>query len=134
MRRQRLCVSLIVRHKKRIMSFYVYISCRADPFDDSGPAILAEEWLRCIGAEPDFCVPNEDESKWLSKHARIWSDYKFPMAFDWVNGQVEVKNPDAPTIERMKKLAETLSATVFSETGELYDEHGGHAGFLPGFP
>jgi hypothetical protein len=116
------------------MSFQVYISRQADPFDDSGPAISAEDWLHCIGAEPDFRVPEGDESKWLGKHARIWSDYKYPMAFDWVSGQIEVKNPDAQTIVRMKKLAGKLSATIFSETGELYDESGGHAGFLPGFP
>jgi hypothetical protein len=34
----------------------------------------------------------------------------------------------------MKAMAEKLQAAVFSETGELFDASGKHAGFLPGFP
>src|SRR5258706_11390324 len=116
------------------MSIYVYISRRTDPFDDSGPEISAEEWLRYIDAEADFRAPTSEETESLGEHARIWSGHKIPMAFDWSGGQVEVKNPNAPTISRMKQVATKLSATVFSETGELYGQSGEHAGFLPGFP
>lgn len=45
-----------------------------------------------------------------------------------------MKNPDAPTIARMQQLAARLGATVFSEQGELFDERGEHAGFLPDCP
>lgn len=115
------------------MSLYVYISRRADPFDDSGPEVTADEWLHCTDSEQDFRVPRSDETEGLGPHARMLSGDP-DMAFDWVNGQVEVKNPPAWTIARMKRLALKLRAKVFSETGELFDAEGSHAGFLPGFP
>ena len=115
------------------MSIYVYITRKSDPFDDSGPEIKADEWLRCIEAEIDFRTPRPDETEWLGDYAKILSGTP-EMAFDWVDGQIEVKNPSAATIARMKQVAEKLCAEVFSETGELYDAEGNHAGFLPGFP
>jgi hypothetical protein len=115
------------------MSIYVFITRKSDPLDDSGPGITADEWLRCIEAQIDFRTPRQNETEWLGNHAKILSGDP-EMAFDWVNGQIEVKNPPEATIRRMKQLAEELHATVFSETGELYDIEGRHAGFLPGFP
>jgi hypothetical protein len=116
------------------MSIYVYITRRADPADEAGPEITAEEWERCVDAEADFRAPREEELDWLGDHARMWTGYKVPVAFDWGDGYIEVKNPDAEIITRMKSLAGRLRATVFSETGELFDLSGRHAGFLPGFP
>ena len=116
------------------MSTYVYISRRSDPLDDTGPSIAAESWLQYVDSEPDFRTPERSEAEWLGPYARILSNYSIPFAFDWANGQVEVKNPDAPTIARMKQLAAKFSSSVFSETGELFDDSGTHAGFLPGFP
>jgi hypothetical protein len=37
-------------------------------------------------------------------------------------------------IVRMKALAATLGATVFSETGAVFDDDGEEAGFLDGYP
>jgi hypothetical protein len=116
------------------MSLYVFISRRVDPLDDAGPAITAEEWISCVDIEPDFRLPAESEKNWLGGQARMWKDYKYPVAFDWTNGHVEVKNADAATISRMMEIAKKLSAKVFSETGELFDQSGNHAGFLNGFP
>jgi hypothetical protein len=116
------------------MSIYVFISRRVDPLDEIGPAISAEEWISCVDAEPDFRVPTESEKAWIGEHARIWKDYKYPVAFDWTNGHIEVKGAEAATISRMKEVAGKLSAKVFSETGEVFDQSGEHAGFLSGFP
>lgn len=116
------------------MSTYVFISRHTDPFDDGGSEITAHEWIECVDAEPDFRAPTESESEWLSGHARILTGHSIPFAFDFVNDQVQVKSPDAPTIARMNRLASKLSASIFSETGEIFTESGNHAGFLPGFP
>jgi len=120
--------------KEKHMSIYVYITRHADPADESGPQISAQEWVAHVDGELDFRVPREDEMEWLGEHARYWTDYKPPIPFDWVDGQIEVKSPDDRIISRMKAMAETLHATVFSETGEVFDASGKHAGFLPGFP
>jgi hypothetical protein len=118
------------------MSIYVYISRRADPFNDEEPSITAKEWLLSVDGDSAFRIAREDESKWLGENARIWTGHQHApaFAFDWVHGQIEVKNPDAQTIAKMQELASKLRAKVFSETGELFDDAGAHTGFLPGFP
>ena len=116
------------------MSFYIFISRRRDPLDDAGPHIPAEEWLRCADSEADFRMPVGHEREWSSPYARVWTGYRSPLIFDWVEGEIWVKNADESIIVRMKQLAGKLSATVFSEAGGLFDDVGEHAGFLPGFP
>lgn len=116
------------------MSTYVFISRHTDPFDDDGAEISIQEWLKCVDFEPDFRAPMGAENEWLGAHARIWNGHSISFAFDFVDGQVMVKNPDGPTVARMKRLASQLSAIVFSENGEIFNASGDHAGFLPGFP
>ena len=81
-----------------------------------------------------FRTPVGDEGKWIGKHARIWDAHEYPIAFDHVDGEIWVKGPDAATIVQMNHIADSLGASVFSETGELFSIDGKHAGFLPGYP
>ena len=116
------------------MSIYVSISRRADPLDDGGPAITAEEWLRCVDEEPDFRPPVGDEAEWVGGHARVWTGHRYPVVFDLTgSGEIDVKSPGPQVIARMKALAAKLSANVFSQEGEIFDGSGEHAGFLPDF-
>ncbi len=117
------------------MSLYVSITRRAEPLAEDGPTITSQEWLDCVGGEPDFRVPEGGELKWVGPIARVWSGHgEYPVVFDWVDGQVDVKNPDERTVARMKRLATKLAANVVSETGEIFRESGESAGFLPGYP
>jgi hypothetical protein len=88
------------------MSIYVYISRRADPFNDEGPSITGKEWLLSVDGDSAFRIAREDQSKWLGENARIWTGHQHApaFAFDWVHGQIEVKNPDAQTIAKMQEL------------------------------
>jgi hypothetical protein len=79
-------------------------------------------------------MPVGREREWSSPYARVWTGYRSLVIFDWIEGEIWVKNADESTIVRMKQLARILSATVFSEAGGLFDDVGEHAGFLPGFP
>jgi hypothetical protein len=115
------------------MSIYVFISRRADPLDDGGPSITADEWLRAADDE-SFRDPSNEEKSWLGTHARIWLGNEYTPAFDWVDGQIEVKAPDNQTIAKMHEIAHRLRANLFSETGEMFDVDGKHSGFLAGFP
>ena len=110
------------------MSISVAISRRSDPFDESGPAIEKDEWQAIANSSTDFQFSADAIYLWTGNAAAV------PIAFEWWDGQVEVKNPDAVTIARMKQLARKMNATVFSETGEVFNEAGHSAGFLPGFP
>lgn len=116
------------------MSTYVYISRRRDPFDEAGPEISASEWLALTEQAGDFRGASGEDDEWGSVNARVWTGHASPVVFDLKGGNIETKNPDPPTIIRMKALAVALSAAVFSENGELFDERGRHAGFLRGFP
>jgi hypothetical protein len=117
------------------VSIYVSISRRADPLDAVGPAITADDWLLCVDEEPDFRPPVGAEAEWVGEHARVWAGHKYPVVFDLTcRGEIDVKSPDRLVIARMKALAAKLSANVFSEEGEIFDESGEHAGFLPDFP
>lgn len=117
------------------MSISVSISRRADPLDEEGPEISADEWLAAVSAAPDFREPDGAEAESVGPHARTWIGHPAaPMIFDWVDGQVEVKAPDSATIVRMQALARALDASVFSDTGEVFDAHGESAGFLDGYP
>ena len=117
------------------MSLYVSISRRADPLQEDGPQIAASEWIDLVAGEGDFRLPEGVESRWVGAFARVWTGHpEVQMVFDWVDGQVDVKHPDPATIARMKALAVKLDATVFSETGELFDDSGESAGFLEGYP
>jgi hypothetical protein len=49
------------------MSLYVFITRRSDPLDNSGPEISAKDWLYCVDIEPDFRIPKNDESEWLTQ-------------------------------------------------------------------
>jgi len=118
------------------MSIYVSITRRAEPLDENGPSITKAEWLRWAERQPDFRVGGPDESSSQDATPYVWTGHPsaVPFTFVWVDGQVDVKAPDRMTIQRMKAIAASLAATVMSETGEVFDDLGESAGFLPGYP
>lgn len=117
------------------MSIHVHISRRAEPLDEPGPAISAAEWIRAASREGDFRSPGDAETEGVGPFARVWVGHPGgPVCFDWRDGDVEVRDPDQATLVRMKTLAIGLAANVFSETGEVFDDDGGSAGFLDGYP
>jgi hypothetical protein len=92
------------------MSISVAITRRAEPLADDCPPITLDEWLAITRTLDDFDM------------------------FVWYEGEIDVKNPDQATIARMKTLAAQLRASVISETGEIFNDDGSSAGFLPGYP
>jgi len=117
------------------VSIHVSISRRAEPLDEGGPKISSDDWIQVISGEPDFRRPEGAEREWGGPFARVWVGHpQGPVSFDWLDGDVDVRNPDQTTVARMKTLAMTLKATVFSETGEVFDDDGESPGFLDGYP
>ncbi|SRR6266536_693344 len=117
------------------MSIYVFITRRREPADENAVPISSAEWLAVASEETDFREATGAEMEWSGPFMRVWVGHpQNAVHFDWVDDQVEVRNPDERIIVRMKALAKTLNATVFSETGEVYDDHGESAGFLDGYP
>lgn len=117
------------------MSLTVSISRRREPLDEDGPAIGPEEWTALAALEPDFRGPLPGEAPGAGPWGKVWvRPQGATVVFDFRDGEIEVANPDPPTIARMKTLASRLGANVFSETGELFDDEGASAGFLDGYP
>jgi hypothetical protein len=117
------------------MSIHVSITRRAEPDDADGPTISPAEWLAVVSLEADFREPELAEAEWAGAYMRVWMGHpEGPVHFDWLAGDVDVRNPDELMIARMKVLAIRLNAQVFCETGEIYDASGASAGFLDGYP
>jgi hypothetical protein len=113
------------------MSIYVFISRRPSPLEDHGPEISESEWREVALSQHDFRIPAADEiDAWSGASDLLWTGGGTdPWRFSWNNGQVEVKGATESSIVRMRELAQMLHARVVSETGEIFDEYGRHAGF-----
>jgi hypothetical protein len=58
------------------MSIYVYVTRRADPFDDAGPQITQNEWVDLVANDPDISL--EDSPNRFPQDKTIyaaWSKY-----------------------------------------------------------
>lgn len=120
------------------MSLYVFISRRPDPTTDDGAEISEDEWYTLAARESDLRRPNAAELREESSPGSVqasdvaWQSPDGTLVWlSWYAGQIEVRNADQPTIARLVELAKDLSARVVSETGEVFDSQGVHAGFEP---
>ena len=118
------------------MGYDLFITRReewSDPEDDNN--ILMDEWLEYVKNDPELRltngyqikIPNVDDrwmdapgfAEWLL-HPDAKNEY-IPW-FDYSGGNINTKNPDLPTIEKMLSIAKKLDAKVLGQDGELYDE------------
>lgn len=117
------------------MSLYVYITRKPDPSADEGPEIAEREWRELALAQSDLRPPTPGQATPSHPGEPRAADFTFYLDgraaawLSWDEGQVEVKNPDPRTIARLVSLAAMLGARVVSETGEIFDANGAHAGF-----
>jgi hypothetical protein len=117
------------------MSYDVYITRKHHWADPEGPEISLAEWLAFVDADPEMELDGFDETPPDDGRAfrnegeclSIWTAYsehdKRGNAA-WLvhaNGNVTVRNPDAEIICKMWSIAQTLSAKVQGDDGEVYD-------------
>ncbi len=119
------------------MSLYVYITRKANPLEDGGLPIAQNEWEEAAKGLGSF-RRNHDSSDSKPQNLQAIAEFAWTahpeglgIPFLWNDSQVQVKNPDQPTLVCMSTIAEKLNARVVSETGETFSADGSHAGFEP---
>jgi murein DD-endopeptidase MepM/ murein hydrolase activator NlpD len=84
--------------------------------------IKREEWLALLRADPDMraCKAGESDQKLSYKDLAIWTGHPGhdEVRFYLRGGEIVVKNPDDPTIQKMRKIADALGARVRYNDGE----------------
>jgi hypothetical protein len=119
------------------VSLYLFISRKPDPTTDEGPDITEQEWRELLAGEFSLRPPLPEEIEVGVPGGVAATDVALPSQdgtvtwVSWAHGQLEVKNASQSAIARMALIADKLSARVVSETGEVFDGQGAHAGFEP---
>lgn len=119
------------------MSLYLFISRKPDPATGEGPDITEQEWQEFLASESDLRPPLPEEIEVGVPGGVTENDVALSCPdgttawVSWADGQLEVKNASQTATARMVRIADRLSARVVSETGEVFDGQGVHAGFEP---
>ncbi len=120
------------------MGYDVHITRREDWFDEEEPSIGLDEWVSLVNRDPEmrldgFAETRTPEGSVLridSPGLAVWTTYSGHQEdgnkawFDYHDGLITVKNPDAEILIKMGHLARQLSATVRGDEGERYDQNG----------
>jgi murein DD-endopeptidase MepM/ murein hydrolase activator NlpD len=82
--------------------------------------ITREEWLALLKADPDMRVCKAGRSVQTLKDLAIWTGHPGhdEVRFYLRGGEIVVKNPDGPTIRKIRKIADALGARVRYDDGE----------------
>lgn len=116
------------------MGYDVHIARAAHWVDAETTPITLPEWLQYVEGDSEMRLEGVAVGRVKGKRAvayqstglAVWVAYskhdeKGNMAwFDWYNGTVVVKNPDAEIREKMKQIATALGAVVVGDDGEHY--------------
>ena len=115
------------------MSVYVFVTRRDDPLTSEGPEISKEEWTALTTHDAELVVATEQDLN-PDKRERgteavgdvFWNAHPEVPQFwlEWVEGQIEVKNPDEACLRKLAGIAHALGAQLISENGELFDSEG----------
>lgn len=121
-----------------VMSYDVHITRRKDWFDREQPGITLEDWSAYVNSDVSMRLdgvarttsPSGDVIEMKSPGLAVWTAYS---GHDegrtaWFNlsprGNISVKDPDPEILGKMWKIAQTLSAKVQGDDGEIYDADG----------
>ena len=116
------------------MGYDLHIIRSKDWADSDEQPITLDEWLALIRDDPEMRVdgfaeaatPEGETVRVESRGLAVWTAYsgnelRGNMAwFDHWRGTIVVKNPDDEIIDKMKRLANKLSARVVRDEGEEY--------------
>jgi len=101
------------------MGYDVHITRAESWAENEGYWISPEEWLRVVEEDEELRLdPHPSNGPYMA----IWngpSENPEPW-FDWSDGNVFTKNPDAPLLAKMIELAGRLKAKVQGDDGEVY--------------
>jgi hypothetical protein len=84
---------------------------------DAGQDITADEWLDYVSADPELTLAGYN-----GKYFALWSGHsgREDRWFDWTDGRVHTKNPDASVVAKAIGIARALGARVQGDDREFY--------------
>ncbi|HWY77064.1 MAG TPA: hypothetical protein VN281_15680 [Verrucomicrobiae bacterium] len=99
------------------MGYDVHITRKKLWWNEDGPVITAEEWLRYVASDPQLRLDPTSERH--SVTINIQSDFPDPW-LEWFDGDIYSKNPDEAIRGKMIQIATALGAKVQGDDGEIY--------------
>lgn len=110
------------------MGYDLHIT-RAEHWAENRDAwIGADEWSRLVESDAELTPDPRN-----GPHFVLWSgpsEYDEPW-FDWSDGNIYAKYPDAPMLGKMLEIAARLGARVQGDDGEIYARVEDHPGPTP---
>jgi hypothetical protein len=120
------------------MGYDVHITRRSNWFEDDPPSISLAEWLAYVGNDSEMRLDGYAEAelndgsvlRTEDPSLAVWIGHpehgkRDGYAWLWLSaGNVEAKNPDEPTLQKMWAIAQSLQAKVQGDDGEFYDSDG----------
>jgi hypothetical protein len=120
------------------MGYEVHITRKEDWFDETGQAILLSEWLAYIQSDPEMQLDGYAQAhlgdgsvlRTDDPSMAVWVNHPQHgkhdgMTWIWLSqGNIQTKNPDQNTLQKMWHIAQPLGARVQGDDGELYDANG----------
>jgi hypothetical protein len=120
------------------MGYDVHITRAEDWADGSSDPITLEEWLTYVADDPEMqldgiaetTAPDGTVLRYQGEGLSVWTAYSGHglqgnmVWFDYGDGNITVKNPDAEILAKMNAIAEALGARVQGDEGEFYDAEG----------
>ncbi len=92
--------------------------------------ITVPEWVGLVESALDLVMEGVAEARvsgdavlrYEDANLAVWTAHpsRDKVWFDWTDGEIVVKNPDRPTIAKMKEIAGRLHARVVGDEGEEY--------------
>jgi hypothetical protein len=103
---------------------------RKSEWSDEGQDISLSEWKVVVGEDPSLRITGEvnavtnsgEHISYKSEGLALWSGHPSgaEIPFDFREGQIVVKSPDGPILNKMLSLADRLQAKVQGDEGEVY--------------
>ena len=110
----------------------LYITRKENWFDsDPEHDISMEEWIACVKMDPEMRLDNFSEVKlengetfqYDNPGTAVWvghSENDIKTTFDFLSGNITVRNPTSSAIEKMKHIAFKLGAKLQGDEGEVF--------------
>jgi len=111
----------------------LYITRKENWFDsDPEHDISMDEWVACVKMDPEMRLDNFSEVKlengetfqYANPGTAVWighSENDTKTTFDFLSGNITVKNPTPSAIEKMKHIAFKLGAKLQGDEGEIFE-------------
>lgn len=109
------------------MGYEVFVTRAPSHLETKDHPISEAEWLEVAAADPSLRHSDEDYYERRGKsgnterfHPWLWTGHPDEPPLWFIDGAVQIKNPDDATISKLVQLAGALKARVIGEEGEEY--------------